>query len=90
MIANGWREFKPTWLQAVRPPRRQLPQVYRIAKRVEAGGRNFPEADVRRGYGWSLENLPVAAHRADHALRFDNSTGQATNFWFGPLPQLGR
>jgi hypothetical protein len=35
----------------------------------------------------SLKNLPVAAHRADHALLFDNSTEQATNFWFDPLPQ---
>ena len=69
----------------------------RIAKRVEAGGHDVPEADVRRRYGRSLKNLPAAAHRADQALLFDNSTEQGYQLlgilsplvvqWFGPLPQ---
>jgi predicted ABC-type ATPase len=68
----------------------------RIAKRVLGGGHNVPEADVRRRYNRSLENLPVAANRADHVLLFDNSTEQGYQLigilspssaqWFEPLP----
>ncbi len=68
----------------------------RIAKRVMGGGHNVPEADVRRRYGHSFKNLPVAANRADHVLLFDNSTEQGYQVvcilsppltqWFDPLP----
>jgi predicted ABC-type ATPase len=68
----------------------------RIAKRVQGGGHNIPEADVRRRYARSFENLPVAANRADHVLLFDNSTEQGYQLvglhsppvaqWFDPLP----
>ena len=68
----------------------------RIAKRVLGGGHNVPEVDVRRRYGRSLQNLPLAAQRADHVLLFDNSTEQGYQLagiisqpeaqWFDPLP----
>jgi len=68
----------------------------RIAKRVQGGGHNIPEADVRRRYARSFENLPVAANRADQVLLFDNSTEQGYQLvgllspqltqWFEPLP----
>jgi predicted ABC-type ATPase len=69
----------------------------RIAKRVLAGGHNVPEADVRRRFGRSFQNLPVAARRADHTLLFDNSTERGYQLlgilsppvaqWFDPLPK---
>ena len=69
----------------------------RIAQRVLSGGHDVPEADVRRRYGRSLENLPLAARRADHTLLFDNSTeqgyqvvgilSQTKGQWFEPLPR---
>ena len=46
----------------------------RIRNRVLAGGHDVPEADVRRRYQRSFQNLPVAIRRADHAILFDNST----------------
>jgi predicted ABC-type ATPase len=46
----------------------------RIRNRVLAGGHDVPEADVRRRYGRSLENLSIAIKRADHAILFDNSS----------------
>ena len=46
----------------------------RIERRVCGGGHDVPEADVRRRYYRSLENLILAAHVADFALVFDNST----------------
>lgn len=45
----------------------------RVAARVELSGHNVPETDIRRRYQRSLDNLPVAAHRANLALIFDNS-----------------
>ena len=69
----------------------------RIAQRVLRGGHNVPETDVRRRYGRSLQNLPVAVRLADHALLFDNSTEQGYQLvavlsssvveWFEPLPR---
>jgi predicted ABC-type ATPase len=68
----------------------------RIAKRVRGGGHDVPEADVRRRYVRSFENLPTAANRADHVLLFDNSTEQGYQLagivsppmvrWFDPSP----
>lgn len=46
----------------------------RIQRRVIGGGHDVPESDVRRRYYRSLENLIVAAHIADFAIVFDNST----------------
>lgn len=46
----------------------------RIRNRVLAGGHDVPEPDVRRRYLRSLNNLPIAIERADHAILFDNST----------------
>ena len=46
----------------------------RIRNRVLAGGHDVPEGDVRRRYRRSLENLPIAIQRSDHAILFDNST----------------
>ena len=71
--------------------------LLRIANRVLAGGHNVPEADVRRRYRRSLQNLPVAIHRADHVMLFDNSNeegyqlvgviDQGSAQWFDPIPQ---
>jgi predicted ABC-type ATPase len=68
----------------------------RIRNRVLAGGHDVPEGDVRRRYWRSLENLPIAIERADHAILFDNSSedgyrliGIITakgNQWFEPKP----
>lgn len=68
----------------------------RIKNRVLVGGHNVPEADVRRRYKRSFENLPVAIRRADHTILFDNSTeegyrlvailGSSGNQWFKPVP----
>ena len=68
----------------------------RIAKRVLGGGHNVPEADVRRRYDRSLENLAAAADLAHHVLLFDNSTEQGYRLlgiisppvaqWFESLP----
>jgi predicted ABC-type ATPase len=68
----------------------------RIAKRVLGGGHNVPEADVRRRYDRSFENLAAAADCADHVLLFDNSTEQGYRLlgivsppvaqWFESLP----
>jgi len=46
----------------------------RIKKRVLLGGHDVPEADVRRRYNRSVENLPLAIERAHHTILFDNST----------------
>lgn len=45
----------------------------RIAKRVQSGGHNVPEADVRRRYIRSFRILPIAFRIADSILLFDNS-----------------
>lgn len=67
----------------------------RIQQRVLAGGHDIPEADVRRRYRRSFENLPTAVQRADHTLLFDNSTERgyqiagvlspSASEWFEPL-----
>lgn len=75
----------------------------RVARRVELHGHGVPEADIRRRYQRSLDNLLIAAHRADLALIFDNSTpvlenpgGHAYHLaavidkggpWFPPVPE---
>jgi predicted ABC-type ATPase len=69
----------------------------RIQDRVLVGGHNVPEADVRRRYQRSFQNLPIAIQRTDHAILFDNSTeegyrliavlGESTGReWFDPIP----
>jgi predicted ABC-type ATPase len=68
----------------------------RIAKRVQAGGHDVPEMDVRRRYLRSLQNLPAAAGIADRVLLFDNSDdlgyqpvgllSRGPHQWFHPLP----
>lgn len=69
----------------------------RIAKRVQGGGHDVPEVDVRRRYRRSFDNLPVATTHADHSLLFDNSSVQgyqlvallsaAGSQWFEPVPR---
>jgi predicted ABC-type ATPase len=69
----------------------------RIRDRVIAGGHNVPEADVRRRYLRSFQNLAAAISRADHTILFDNSTdegyrlvavlGLSGNQWFKPIPE---
>jgi predicted ABC-type ATPase len=68
----------------------------RIRNRVLTGGHDVPEADVRRRYQRSFENLPLAAKRADHTVLFDNSTedgyrlvailGSGEDHWFKDPP----
>jgi predicted ABC-type ATPase len=68
----------------------------RIAKRVQVGGHDVPEADVRRRYVRSFRNLPMAFRIADSTLLFDNSEDvgfrpvgichNAEQRWFDPLP----
>lgn len=68
----------------------------RIERRVIGGGHSVPEADVRRRYARSLQNLTVAVALADYAIIFDNSTRhgyrEVTTFhegqlrWFEPVP----
>jgi predicted ABC-type ATPase len=45
----------------------------RIANRVELGGHDVPESDVRRRYHRSLTHLPVALEKCDYGMLFDNS-----------------
>jgi predicted ABC-type ATPase len=45
----------------------------RVAKRVVLKGHNVAEADIRRRYQRSLDNLLIAAPRSDLAIIFDNS-----------------
>jgi predicted ABC-type ATPase len=68
----------------------------RIVKRVQAGGHNVPELDVRRRYVRSLQNLSTAAETADQVLLFDNSEelrcqpigllDRSMHRWFPPVP----
>lgn len=75
--------------------------LFRIQKRVRSGGHDvpehdIPEADVRRRYLGSLENLSAAVRRADQTIRFDNSANDSYRLvgllsppavrWFEPLP----
>lgn len=45
----------------------------RIRNRVAQGGHDVPEPDVRRRFGRSLVNLPIAIARSDEAYLYDNS-----------------
>jgi predicted ABC-type ATPase len=45
----------------------------RISLRVEAGGHDVPEDDVRRRYERSLVHAPMVAAAADYVMLFDNS-----------------
>ncbi|MRH98863.1 zeta toxin family protein [Agrobacterium tumefaciens] len=47
--------------------------VERVKQRVEAGGHDIPEADIRRRYAGSLDKLAAALTYADEALLMDNS-----------------
>jgi predicted ABC-type ATPase len=49
----------------------------RVAKRVVLKGHNVAEADIRRRYQRSLDNLLIAAPRSDLAIIFDNSKAVA-------------
>ena len=45
----------------------------RVRNRVALGGHDVPEADVRRRFARSHNNLPAAISRADVALLYDNT-----------------
>jgi predicted ABC-type ATPase len=72
----------------------------RILDRVVAGGHNVPEADVRRRYLRSFQNLATAISRADHTILFDNSAeegyrliavlGPYGSQWFEPVPDWAK
>lgn len=47
--------------------------VTRVANRVAQGGHHIEEADIRRRYVTSLQNLPKAMSIAHHTFIFDNS-----------------
>lgn len=47
--------------------------VMRIRSRVEAGGHDVPEADVRRRFARSHANLPIAIARSDVVALYDNT-----------------
>lgn len=47
--------------------------IDRVAQRVSKGGHHIDEADIRRRYHTSLENLPKAMRLADHSYIFDNT-----------------
>lgn len=47
--------------------------VMRIRSRVEAGGHDVPEADVRRRSARSHANLPIAIARSDAVALYDNT-----------------
>lgn len=48
----------------------------RVAGRVESGGHDVPEEDIKRRYVRSLENLPKAISKADETELYDNSGQQ--------------
>lgn len=94
------RRDNPLWQQlpendelCARPGERVLT---RIAKRVQVGGHDVPEADVRPRYVRSFRNLPMAFRIADSTRLFDNSEDvgfrpvgichNAEQRWFDPLP----
>jgi len=70
--------------------------LQRIRQRVAAGGHDVPEADVRRRFRRSFDNLPLAAKRGDSTLLFNNSSDHGYQLvgilsasavqWFEPLP----
>ena len=47
--------------------------ISRIQTRVASGGHYVAEADVRRRFLRSLDNLPVAIARSDEARLYDNT-----------------
>jgi len=47
--------------------------ISRVRSRVQQGGHDVPEADIRRRYRRSLENLPRALASADEYVLLDNS-----------------
>lgn len=47
--------------------------IERVRQRVEAGGHDIPEDDIRRRYEGSLDKLAAALGHADEALLMDNS-----------------
>lgn len=47
--------------------------ISRVYSRVQQGGHDVPEADIRRRYRRSLENLPGALALVDDYLVLDNS-----------------
>lgn len=47
--------------------------IERVKQRVEAGGHDIPEVDIRRRYAGSLKNLTEALKLTDEALLIDNS-----------------
>ena len=51
--------------------------IRRVRERVERGGHDVPEADVRRRYERSLLNLPAALGLAHEGLVYDNSDSKA-------------
>ncbi len=50
--------------------------IERVEQRVEAGGHDIPEDDIRRRYKGSLDKLTAALKLADEALLIDNSAIQ--------------
>ena len=51
--------------------------ITRVASRVAQGGHHVPDADVRRRYARSLDNLPDAVGLLDVVELFDNSSSFA-------------
>lgn len=47
--------------------------ISRVLSRVQHGGHDVPEVDIRRRYQRSLENLPHAIEMADDYIILDNS-----------------
>ncbi|MBR4747597.1 MAG: zeta toxin family protein [Desulfovibrio sp.] len=47
--------------------------ISRVRSRVQQGGHDVPEADMRRRYRRSLENLPRAFELVDDYVLLDNS-----------------
>ena len=45
----------------------------RISSRVDQGGHDVPEADVRRRFHRAEANLPEAIELSDEARRYDNT-----------------
>ncbi len=50
--------------------------VHRIRNRVNFGGHDVPEADVRRRYKRSQDNLPLAISQSDVVRLYDNTDSE--------------
>lgn len=48
--------------------------IQRVKMRVEQGGHDIPEEDIRRRYDRSIGNLPEAMKLADRSFVFDNTS----------------